>query len=94
MSWGEILRPPGGGVSQTMVFCYTKNWGVNCVRNIVEMVLFHSKEYLDWNITVFPMFHTQYIPDFCVAEHYGLRNTTSWGSKDLASESICRAGDE
>jgi hypothetical protein len=31
------------------------------------------------------MFRTQYIPDFFVAEHYGLWNTSSWGSKDLAS---------
>jgi hypothetical protein len=31
------------------------------------------------------MFHTQYSSDFFVAEHYGLRNTTSWWSKDLAS---------
>jgi hypothetical protein len=36
------------------------------------------------------MFRTQYIPDFVVAEHYGLRNTSSWGSKDLASEEIER----
>jgi hypothetical protein len=32
------------------------------------------------------MFHTQYVPDFFVAEHYGLRKTSSLGSKDLASE--------
>jgi hypothetical protein len=31
------------------------------------------------------MFPTQFIPDFFVAEHYGLRITTSWLSKDLAS---------
>jgi hypothetical protein len=32
------------------------------------------------------MFRPQYIPDFFVAEHYGLRNTTGtfWWSKDLA----------
>jgi hypothetical protein len=35
---------------------------------------------------VFPKFRTQYIPDFFVAEHYDVRNTTSWGSKDLALE--------
>jgi hypothetical protein len=28
---------------------------------------------------------TPLIPVFFVAEHYGLRNTSSWGSKDLAS---------
>jgi hypothetical protein len=27
----------------------------------------------------------QYIPDFFVAEHYGFKNTFSWGSKDLFS---------
>jgi hypothetical protein len=31
------------------------------------------------------MFCTQYTPDFFVEEYYGLRNTTSWGSKDLAN---------
>jgi hypothetical protein len=31
------------------------------------------------------MFPTQYIPDFFVAQHYCLRNTSSWGSKDLAT---------
>jgi hypothetical protein len=34
------------------------------------------------------MFRSQYIPDFFVAEHYVLQNTTSWGSKDLGSEQI------
>jgi hypothetical protein len=33
------------------------------------------------------MFHTQYTPDFFVEEYYCLRNTTSWGNKDLASGS-------
>jgi hypothetical protein len=31
------------------------------------------------------MFLTQYTPDFFVAEYCVLRNTTTWGSKDLAS---------
>jgi hypothetical protein len=44
------------------------------------MVLILPKEYLNKNITFPPMFRTQYIPDFFVAEHYGgLRNTFSWG---------------
>jgi hypothetical protein len=30
------------------------------------------------------MLRTQYIPNIFVAEHYGLRNISSWGSKDLA----------
>jgi hypothetical protein len=50
------------------------------------MVLFLSKANLDKNITFPPMFHMQYIPDFDVAEHYGLRNTAFLRSKDLASE--------
>jgi hypothetical protein len=29
---------------------------------------------------------TEYIPDFFVAEHYGLRNTSSWESKELACD--------
>jgi hypothetical protein len=31
------------------------------------------------------MFRTQSTLDFSVAEHYGLRNTTCWRSKDVAS---------
>jgi hypothetical protein len=31
------------------------------------------------------MFHTQYIHDFSVAEHYGLRNTACLYFKDVAS---------
>jgi hypothetical protein len=30
------------------------------------------------------MCHTQYTPDFFVSESYGLRNTTSLGSYDIA----------
>jgi hypothetical protein len=30
------------------------------------------------------MFCTQYIPNLFEAEQYGLLNTSSWGSKDLA----------
>jgi hypothetical protein len=55
-----------------------------CVRNIEELVLFPCKEYLEWNRTVFPMSRPQWIPDFFVAVHYGLRNTTYWWPKDLA----------
>jgi hypothetical protein len=43
------------------------------------MVLFLSKEYLERNITIFSILHTQFIPDFFVAEYYGLRNTIFWG---------------
>jgi hypothetical protein len=32
--------------------------------------------------------YTQYTLDFSVAEHYGLRNTTCWRSKDVASARI------
>jgi hypothetical protein len=49
------------------------------------MVLFLTKEYLEKNFNFYPMFHTQYIRDFFVAAHYGLRNTSSLRSKDLAS---------
>jgi hypothetical protein len=36
--------------------------------------------------TIASMFRTQFIPpDFFVAEYYGLRNTISGESKDLAS---------
>jgi hypothetical protein len=34
------------------------------------------------------MFRTQYIPDFFVAEHYVLGNTSSWWGNDLASFSM------
>jgi hypothetical protein len=33
----------------------------------------------------FSSFRTQYTNYFFVAEYYGLRNHTSWGSRDLAS---------
>jgi hypothetical protein len=36
------------------------------------------------------MFLTQSMPDFFVAEHYGLRNTSSWWSKNLASARSAR----
>jgi hypothetical protein len=36
------------------------------------------------NNTMSSMFRTQYTPEFFVAEYYGLRNTSSWGSKDHA----------
>jgi hypothetical protein len=36
------------------------------------------------------MFRIQCIPDFSVAEHYGLRNTTCLYSKDVASGEDCR----
>jgi hypothetical protein len=39
------------------------------------MILFLSKEYLDRNIIFFSKLATQFIPDFFVAEYYGLRNT-------------------
>jgi hypothetical protein len=84
-TWGEILKTPGGIVSLTIVVAAKKS-GVYCVRNNEEMVLFPAKEYLEWNITVCPMFCTQCIPDFFVADHYNLRNTIPpGGSKVLAS---------
>jgi hypothetical protein len=48
------------------------------------MVLFLSKEYLDKNVTFYDVLYAKY-PRFFVAEHYGLRNSSSWGSKDLVS---------
>jgi hypothetical protein len=44
------------------------------------MLLFLSNEILYMNVTFPPMFPTQYTPDFFVADHYGLQNTTSRGS--------------
>jgi hypothetical protein len=81
---GEILRPPENSVPQTIVLRY-QEIGVHCVQNSEAMVLFLSKEYLDRNITFFSMLPTQFIPDFFVAEYYGLRNTIFWGSEYLAS---------
>jgi hypothetical protein len=75
-SGGEILRPPGDSVSQTIVFCKS---GLYCVRNIEEMlpVLFPSKEYKDRNITFFCCFvHNTVYPRFLCsgilyfAKHY------------------------
>jgi hypothetical protein len=62
----------------------TKKSVVYSVGKIEKVVMFLSKEYLDSNIA-FPLFRTLYTPDFLVMNHYGLRNTTSWWSKDLAS---------
>jgi hypothetical protein len=56
-----------------------KKLRVYCVRNSEAMVLFLSKEYLDRNKTFFAMLPTQFIPDFFIAETYGLRNTIFWG---------------
>jgi hypothetical protein len=51
--------------------------------------MFLSKYALDRNKTISSIFRLQYTgtPDFFVAEHYDLRNTTgtSRGSKDLVS---------
>jgi hypothetical protein len=47
--------------------------GVSFVRNIEEILWFQPKDLFDRNITFPPIFRTQdrYIPDICVAEHYG-----------------------
>jgi hypothetical protein len=58
---------------QTIVFLYKEIRGV---RNVEETVL---------RINFFPdVSYTIYISKFFVAKYYGLRNTPSWGSKDLA----------
>jgi hypothetical protein len=81
---GEILRPQESSDSQTIVFRYKEIGGILCAKHrrngIVSIYRILGQE-----ITFFQMFLTQYIPDFLVAEHYGLRKTTFWGSKDLAS---------
>jgi hypothetical protein len=76
---GEILSHPENSVPQTIVLRY-QEIGVYCVRKSEAMVLFLSKEYLDRNLTFFSMLPTQVIPDFFVAEYYGLRNTIFCGS--------------
>jgi hypothetical protein len=47
--------------------------------------MFRSEYSLDRNNTSASLFRTQYTLDFLIAEYYGLRNTISWGTKDLAS---------
>jgi hypothetical protein len=43
------------------------------------MGLFQSKEYLDRKVTFSDVSNVIYrIPDFFVAEHSGLQNTTAW----------------
>jgi hypothetical protein len=83
-TWTEILRTPGGTVFRKSYCSATKKSVVYSVGKIEKVVMFLSKEYLDSNIA-FPLFRTLYTPDFLVMNHYGLRNTTSWWSKDLAS---------
>jgi hypothetical protein len=54
-----ILRPPGGWVSQTKVFRFTKKSRLYFVRNIDQIVLFLSREYLkrnDVSNTIYPWF--------------------------------------
>jgi hypothetical protein len=74
---------------QTTVFRYKEIGDILCII-IGGKVMFLSKYSLDINNTMFSMFRTQYIyvctPDFFVPEHYGLQNTTSCLSKDLASD--------
>jgi hypothetical protein len=48
--------------------------------------MFLSKNSLDRNNTTASLFGPQYTPDFLIAEYYGLRNTTSWVTQDLASD--------
>jgi hypothetical protein len=49
---GEILRPPRGRVSQTIVFSYKEIGGIISTIHR-KMFLFLSTEYLDWNILFF-----------------------------------------
>jgi hypothetical protein len=72
---------------QEAVFRKRKKSGVFCVKkNIKKRVMFLSKYSLDRNnALVLLMFRPQYTPEFFLADHYGLRNPTSWLSKDLAS---------
>jgi hypothetical protein len=68
-------------------YCLNQHCVQNCsktvykllVRNSEAMGLFPSKEYLVTNITFFSLLPAQFIPDFFVAEYYGLRNTFSGG---------------
>jgi hypothetical protein len=79
--WDRMLitTEARSSVTQKIVFRYQEIGGY-CVRISEAMVLFLSKEYLDRNITFFPMLLTQFIPDFFVAEYYGLWTTIFWGS--------------
>jgi hypothetical protein len=70
---------------QTIVFRYKEISRILCtkhLRNGTGIVSFHRIFRQGHNFS--PMFRTQYIPDFFIADHYGLRNTSSWGPKDLA----------
>jgi hypothetical protein len=46
--------------------------------------MFLSKYSLDRNNTIASLFHTQYAPNFLIAEYFGLRNTIFWVTEDLA----------
>jgi hypothetical protein len=79
-SYGEILRPPGGSVSQTIVFRYKE-----IVGNIGKTVMVLSKYSLERNNAgnISSMFLKQNTgtPDFFVAEYCGLKHYrygTSW----------------
>jgi hypothetical protein len=50
--------------------------GIFCTKHL-RMELFLSMEYLDKSVTFFPLFRTQYNPDFIVVEHYGCETPSS-----------------
>jgi hypothetical protein len=75
------LRPPE--IVFRKPYCSaTKKSRAYCVGDIEKIVLFPSQEYAGRSKTFFSLFCTPFPPDVFVAEHYGLRNTIFWWSKD------------
>jgi hypothetical protein len=64
---GEILNPPGGSVSQTIVFRYDEIGDILHTKHR-NKVIFLSKDSLERNETFSSMYRTQYNPDCFVAE--------------------------
>jgi hypothetical protein len=81
---GEILRPRRGSVLQTTVFRYKEIGGILCTKHLRNGIVSFWRIFRQEHNFI-PMFRPQYFPDFLIAEHCGLQNTSSWGSKDLAS---------
>jgi hypothetical protein len=67
------------------MFRYTEKSGVDCVQNVEKTFCSCNNIYYVGTPLFFTMFRIQSIPDFSVADFYGLRNTTCLYSKDVAS---------
>jgi hypothetical protein len=57
-------------------------------ESLVPVIIFLRND-SEWTKPFFTMLRTQFTPNFYMAEHYGLWNTTCLHSKDVASDDNC-----